>query len=420
MSTLTVSSLAVMNLRPKILIAALDSYPPFRVDVVCLFSKYLTPHLCIDWVMARENVGAGEIVHRQKERFYVARNGGLAGSLDMARLHLFALSRVLRGHYDVVQCRDRIFVSVLYALASCMRGAPFVYWMSFPMEEGYLYTARQFAERGKFLQALPRWLLGHLGHFLLYRFTLRFACHVFVQSDYMKNSVAQQSIPVEKLTAVPMGVDVEAFNAESVTPAIGQFYDGKRVVLYTGTLHQGRQMDTPLAGLAQAMERTPDAVFVAIGGSTDEERAAVRRTMASVIERVLFLDHMPLNEMLRHVRRADVCLAPFPVTPIFLVGTPTKLPEYLAMGRRVVANHHPDQTRIIQQVRCCVPADFNADSFREAILRALELGPPTPEESAQALQWVRLQRDYRTMSRMVMGVYEKLTAPERGVTVRGC
>jgi hypothetical protein len=143
---------------------------------------------------------------------------GLAGSLDMARLHLFALSQVLRAHYDVVQRRDRIFVSVLCGLASCLRGTPFVYWMSFPIEDGYLYTAGQFAERDKFLQALPRWLLGHLGHFLLYRLTLRFAQHFFVQSDYMKNSVAQRSIPLEKLTAVPMGVDVEAFNADSVMP----------------------------------------------------------------------------------------------------------------------------------------------------------------------------------------------------------
>jgi glycosyltransferase involved in cell wall biosynthesis len=409
-----------MSVRPKILIVALDSYPPFRVDVVCLFSKYLAPHLCIDWVMAREKAGAGEVVHRQQERFYVARNGGLAGSLDMARLHLLALSRVLRGHYDVVQCRDRIFVSALYALAACLRGAPFVYWMSFPMEDGYLYTAGQFAERGQFMQALPRWVLGYLGHFLLYRLTLRLARHVFVQSDYMKKTVAERSISLDRLTAVPMGVDVEAFNAESVTPADHPFYDGKRVVLYTGTLHEGRQLDIPLAGLARAMERTPDAVFVAIGGATDGERAAVRRTMVSVVERVMFLDHMPLNEMLRHVRRADVCLAPFPVTPIFLVGTPTKLPEYLAMGRRVVANHHPDQTRIMQQVGCCVPADFDPDSFREAILRALELGPPAPEERAQAVQWVRSQRDYRTMSRMVMGVYEELTAPGRGVPVRGC
>jgi hypothetical protein len=82
------------------------------------------------------------------------------------------------------------------------------------------------------------------------------------------------------------------------------------------------------------------------------------------------------------------------------------------MGRRVVANH--------QQVRCCVPADFNADSFWEMILRALELAPPTPEENAQPLQWSVSNAITVQMSRMVMGAYEKLTAPGGGVIARCC
>ncbi|MFM9709876.1 glycosyltransferase, partial [Streptomyces galilaeus] len=47
------------------------------------------------------------------------------------------------------------------------------------------------------------------------------------------------------------------------------------------------------------------------------------------------------EEAMRYVREADVCVSPFFPTPILNSTSPTKLVEYMALGRPVVGNDHP-------------------------------------------------------------------------------
>jgi glycosyltransferase involved in cell wall biosynthesis len=80
---------------------------------------------------------------------------------------------------------------------------------------------------------------------------------------------------------------------------------------------------------------------------------------------------LPQEQALRYVLEADVCVSPFYPTPILNSTSPTKLIEYMAMGKAVVANDHPEQRLVIEQSGAgfCVPYQENA--FAEATLRLL-------------------------------------------------
>lgn len=395
--------------RPRLLIVARDRYPPYRVDVTVLFSKYLSRHLRIEWLMRRDKRGGGAVERRGDEIFHVVAHGGVAGALDAVVRHASALLRVLRGHYDIVQCRDAIILSAAYALAARLAGVSFIYWMSFPIDESYVRNAREIARSGRFAQALPRFAIGWAGTFLLYRFTLKLARHVFAQSERMKEALAARGTAPHKVTAVPMGVDTAEFDAARVPPSDHPFYEGRRLILYVGTLSFERHMHVPLGGAIDVMAERPDTVVAVIGEATDEERAPIRRMFecAGLSDRLLLLDHMPLSEVLRHVRRADVCLSPVPATPLLAVGTATKLTEYLALGRRVVANRHPDQELVIAGAGMGILVEFVPEAFKAGILRALDLGEPSPSEVARALHWVRQNRDYSHLSAKAADAYKR-------------
>lgn len=395
--------------RPRLLIVARDRYPPFRVDVTILFSKYLAPHFDIDWLMRREISGPASIERLKNERFLVNGKGGLRFLGAFGR-HLAALSQVLRREYDIVQCRDAIIVSFVYALAATISRTPFVYWMSFPIEESYLKRAREYFAAGNVLAMLPRLAIGLVGRLLLYRVTLPLAQRVFVQSDRMRNDVALRGIPARKLTAVPMGVDTDGHHPDAIAPIEHEFYRGKTVILYVGTLASERRLSIPLAGVVAVMTARPNVVLLVVGKATDIERAAVRGQFAAagLDGRLLILDHMLHDQMLRYVKRADVCLAACDTSPLLLQGTPTKLPEYLLMGRRVVANRHPDQETVVSGAGLGVLTEFTSEGFEQAILTAMALGEPTDIEQTRARNWLRDNRNYRTLSERVAAVYTEL------------
>ena len=69
---------------------------------------------------------------------------------------------------------------------------------------------------------------------------------------------------------------------------------------------------------------------------------------------------------------ADVCASPFYPTPVLRSTSPTKLVEYLALGKAVVANDHPEQRRVIEEsgAGLCVP--YDEERFADAIVTLLE------------------------------------------------
>jgi glycosyltransferase involved in cell wall biosynthesis len=395
--------------RPRLLVVARDRYPPFRVDVTILFSKYLAPHFDIDWLMRREVSGPAEIERLGNERFLVNGKGGLRFLGAFGR-HLSALWQVLRREYDIVQCRDAIIISFAYALAATASKTPFVYWMSFPIEESYLARARDYFAAGDVMAMLPRLAIGIVGRLLLYQVTLPLAQHVFVQSDRMRNDVALRGISAGKLTAVPMGVDTDGHQLDAIAPIEHDFYRGKTVILYVGTLASERRLSIPFAGVIAVMTDQPNVVLVVVGKATNVERAAVRSQFAAagLDGRLLILDHVLHDQMLRYVKRADVCLSAYDTSPQLLTGTPTKLPEYLLMGRRVVANRHPDQDVVVNGAGLGMLTEFTSEGFEQAILAAIALGAPTDVEQTRARNWLRDNRNYRTLSERVAAVYTEL------------
>jgi glycosyltransferase involved in cell wall biosynthesis len=173
-------------------------------------------------------------------------------------LRLFALLR--RGNYDIIEVKDK-FLSGLFAIvAARLFRKRFVYWLSYPFPEAYLYGARDGTARYPTL-----WLIrGATFSFLLYRVLLRAADHVFVQSDQMQRDVAGRGVPLAKLTPVPMGVKLDNLPA-GPGPRIASSPKEDRCFLYLGAIQPVRRIDFLIRVLAKVREHVSDAKAVSRG-----------------------------------------------------------------------------------------------------------------------------------------------------------
>jgi glycosyltransferase involved in cell wall biosynthesis len=94
-------------------------------------------------------------------------------------------------------------------------------------------------------------------------------------------------------------------------------------------------------------------------------------------------------------------VSPFFPSPILNSTSPTKVVEYMLMGRAVVANDHPEQRLVIDQSGggLCVPYDEAA--FAQAIVRLLDSPQLAQEMGERGRRYVIEHRAYHAIADLV-------------------
>jgi len=401
-----------------------DKYPPFRPAAKAIFGEELAGRgHQIDWIMPTEDkANEGRSCRFGNGTAYLApagtrhtRVGRLVKYLRefLNDLLVFRLAR--RNRYDVVQVKDKYIAGVLALLAARLSGSKFCFWLAYPHPESNLYNARLRIAR----YPLFYWFRGHYQSFLLYRVLLPKADHVFVQSEQMRADIAQKGIDPAKMTPVPGSLNFATIPYEASTdpgPAGSE-------ILYTGTLLRKRRLDFVIRVFARVIAECPDAklVFVGAGENPEDEEMLQQEVRDCTLdeESVRCVGRVPVDEVWRHIEAASVCLSPYYPTFVLNSTSPTKLIEYMAMARPVVANEHPEQSLVIAESGAghCVPWDEQA--FADAIINLLRHPDKARQMGRDGCSWARQHRSNRIMADLVESQYFRITETAVSVQAAG-
>ena len=391
-----------------------DPLPPRRADVLTLFGAEMPRHGVHTELVGQGGTDAPE-PWNAGGMHVVGSLGSRFAAVCSPFWDLLGLLRAWRrARPGCIQVRDKVASALLAWLAArCLR-VPFVYWMSFPIVEGFEVRRDALARRGRGPLWLAHALRARASRLLVYGLVLPRADHVFVQSEAMRAWLAGQGILPGRMTAVPMGVDVDLFERAAIAPSLDARLDGRRVVVYLGSVAQSRQSDFLLDVAALLRERLPEVLLVIAGDAPSaDEMAWMRREIAGrgLAEHVLLTGWLPQRAALGYAVRAEVGLSPIPRGPLFDVSSPTKLVEYLALGIPSVANDIPDQAQVIAQsgAGLCVP--MQAQAFADATLRLLADGALAASLGERGPEWARAHRSYGILARKVAQAYGDICPP---------
>ncbi len=406
----------------RMLFVAPDDYPAFRVDLVELFSNHLVSRgLNIDWSLRPVQDGPARVDERGAERFHVARRqmserfGVLRYRMAENWLRLKLAWSAARGDYDVVQIRDQPLWAITYTLACKISGTPCLFWMSYPVLEGRLRDALLNLNSMSLPARAVRIVYAIVADFLFYRLALPLSSHIIVQSKRMRERVGFRGIPMEKMTPVPMGVTTERYNADSIRAIEDPRLAGRKSMAYLCADVVSILTNLTMDALAELVAEGHDAVLVLIGAVSDLERKDLEARMEKlgVSDRVIFTGRLPLAEALGWVKRVDVCLSPFMMDSAQQVATPTKLVEYLAMGRPVVGTVHYDQNEVIHGSGAGFVTAYTGKAIAEGVARLFTDPQKAEAMGARGPAWVRANRDYRHLADTVERLYLSHLAPDR-------
>ncbi|MES2149186.1 MAG: glycosyltransferase [Pseudomonadota bacterium] len=394
-----------------------DPLPPLRADVLTLFGTHL-PRFGVGSTLVGQGAGRGAALAWAAGGMHAVGSlrGALAGVLTpfWDALGLFRAWR--SAPLDCIQVRDKVASALVGRLAADMLGLPFVYWMSFPMVEGYEARRDAIGAAGRRWRWCAHAARAHLARQVLYRLVLPRAAHVFVQSEAMATWLAGQGVARARMTAVPMGVDTALFARTALAPASDARLDGRRVLVYLGRVAQSRRSDFLLDVVDYLIPQVPAVLLVIAGDAPSPDEMAWMR--AAIDQRglqghVLLTGWLEQRAALGYALRAEVGLSPIPRGALFDVSSPTKLVEYLALGIACVANDIPDQRLVIEQSGAGLCAPMAVEPFGAAVLRLLREPQLRAQLAARGPAWVAANRSYELIARQVAQAYARIVPEPR-------
>ncbi len=374
-----------------------DKFPPFRPDVAILFAEKLVEkgHK-IDWLLQSENLcnkGFNKIWHGGK--VWVGTTNLGKTKLNrihkhiLSLLHDFKMFKILKqGEHDFILVKDKFISSLLVIFATILYKKKFIFWLSYPFPEASLHSALEGTARYPFFYLIRGKIFG----LVLYRLILPCAKHIFVQSEQMRKDVFSHGIKAEKITAVPMGVKIEDI------PFYGYREEGnQKIMVYLGTLTRLRKIDFLVRVLAEVVKNGVNARLLFVGGGEDEQDEQIilsESDRLGVREHIDITGFLPRDKALELVEKADVCLSPYYPTPILNSTSPTKLIEYMALGKAVVANDHPEQKLILKESGAGICVSWNEKQFAEAIKQILDNPDEKKIMGERGRKYVERERTY--------------------------
>jgi glycosyltransferase involved in cell wall biosynthesis len=390
-----------------------EQWPTYRADLTVLFGKYL-PRSGITCDLVTEQ----EVVYDVTNPTLWPAGKAILCKVPANRagqyiVKFFHQCKVLitsdYKQYQAVQVRDMTIVALFAIIVCKLNKRQFFYWLSYPQSEGQIQRAKARGLKAGIRYWFPL-IQGHVGQWLLYKIILPQASHVFVQTQTMLEMVALRGIEKEKMTPIPMGVDLEATQGKPI-PSDDPALAGKRVLIYLGTLDRVRQIEILFGMLAIIRKQVPNVLLVLAGDTEDSNHREWLKHEAErvgVMQQIIWTGWMPMQEAWRYVAAAEIGLSPVPRGFLLDMGSPTKAIEYMALGLPVIMNDNPDQALVAQESGAakCVP--LSSEDFALAVLSLMNDINARASMQTKGLDYVNKTRGYQQLSAILSAKYYQL------------
>jgi glycosyltransferase involved in cell wall biosynthesis len=155
-----------------------------------------------------------------------------------------------------------------------------------------------------------------------------------------KRIFSSRSCAAEKIGVVMNAPDGRIFPFLAVPSRIvaNQPEDKPFVIMYHGSIVERNGLDVAIDAVARAREVVPNVELRVFGGTTPFlERMKEDARKRNLGESVRFLGQRSLEEIVREIENCDLGVIPNHYNAFTEINTPTRIFEYLALGKPVIA-----------------------------------------------------------------------------------
>ena len=181
--------------------------------------------------------------------------------------------------------------------------------------------------------------------------------HVYARADYilaltpkMTQYVAALGADPAKVGQLLIPVDTDVFFPAPPSAKLRQKWGltaQDKVILFMGTLFDFSGLDLLIQRFPEVVKQIPEAKLLVVGDGP--QRAKLEKIIAEkeLQKQVIITGFQPYNTMPQYINMATVCINTFLVNDTTRDIFPSKIVQYLACGKAVVATHLPGLAAVI-------------------------------------------------------------------------
>jgi glycosyltransferase involved in cell wall biosynthesis len=314
-----------------------------------------------------------------------------------------------RRRFDVVQVATLPDWLVLAGLPLRLAGVPLLLDLHEAMPA---FFASRFpgAARGP-----VRWLLG-----MAERISIAAASHCLTVNDALRDRLVAGGLDPSRIDVVPNTPSLVVFDADR-HPSRSFMADGRLRLGYAGAVTPTYELSVVLDALARLRRERPDLdARLEVYGRGDSAAALVAQAEAlALTDHVTFHGRIPIEAVPAAIAAVDVGLAPTRRDAFTDVSLSTKIFEYAAMGRPVLASRLP-------LVAAALPADHlwtyepGDPAALAAAVREIVDDPETRVRRVKAMRGLVAARSWEVGSARYIAIVERLASRRKtGVETPG-
>jgi glycosyltransferase involved in cell wall biosynthesis len=296
-----------------------------KVDLICLAAK---------GAPRRESLGLIDVVRVPLKKQRQGKLGYLYQYCAFILMSSTILAlRSLSRRYDLVYVHNMPDILVLSALIPKMLGAKVILDQHDPMPElmTTIFGAEKASRSVRLMKRIERWSIARTDALI----TVNRAC---------KRIFAARSCRPEKITVVMNSPDDEIFplRAPQSPDSSRQSPNGRFVIMYHGSLVERNGLDLAVEALGRIRAAIP-GVELRIYGSASLFLERVMEVVRSkgLEQAVHYLGPRRLEDLVRAIETCDIGVIPNHRNEFTAINTPTRIFEYLALGKPVIAPRTP-------------------------------------------------------------------------------
>ncbi len=227
------------------------------------------------------------------------------------------------------------------------------------------------------------WVADHWGHPFRWRglfagieaVNLRHADLIVTVSEPLRDDLRARGVDDERIVVLPNGVDAARYRPDLDARVVRRRHrlEGRTVIGFIGTFGAWHGAPNLARALRRVLEARPEAHALLVGDGP--QRAACETILAPCGGRAVFTGMVPQADGPAHLAAMDILASPHvPNTDgSRFFGSPTKLFEYMAMGRGIVASRLEQIGEVLEDDRTAIlvpPGDEAA--LAAGILRLID------------------------------------------------
>jgi len=324
--------------------------------------------------------------------------GRIINRIPNAMKRILCILKIINnGNYNLIFVRDNFFDGLIAAYIKRKYKISFVFALSNPLEQ-----EREWCKIENKRPMALYYLKTRLNEFIV-TCLLHEADLIMPISKWLKASLVEQGIPESKIMPLSEGVDLKLFCDEvnSNTCKKYKFYNYK-IIIYVGTLGKARCLDVLIQAFSKVRETREDVKLLIVGGGNNEMKLKKLAEELRIREDVTFTGQIPQSEIPDIIAAADIGISSVPPLSFYILSSPIKMFEYMAMAKPVIANKEiPEHRDVLEQSGGGILVQFTPEAIADAIIGLLDNPDEAAEMGQKGQDWVMKNRSYELMARQV-------------------